>query len=92
MIYSPDAKSDELESAANNVRLLAERKDEDYFRLRGFKDARMFIRQFQNLGAVALKTPNVFIWKNPLAKKPLHNNLCKALQRVYSNHSGHKGG
>ncbi len=83
VIYAPDADRDDLVAAANNVRLLSERKDEDYFTRRGFKDARTFIRQFQNLGAVVLKTASVFIWTNSLAKKPLPNDLHKALQRVF---------
>jgi hypothetical protein len=83
VIYAPNASGDHMVAAATDLRALAERKVEDYFTKRGFRDARTFIRQFQNLSAVILKTTAAFIWANSLAKKPLPDDLRKALQRVF---------
>lgn len=82
VIYAPEANSGHLVEAATNLRSLAERKQEEFFTRRRFKDAREFIRQYQNVSAVGLKTAGVFLWDNPLAKKPLPDNLRKTLQRV----------
>ena len=82
VIHAPDADGDSLVAAATALRLLAERKEEEFFVRRRFKDAREFIRQYQNLSAVGLKAADVFLWENPLAKKPLPDDLRRTLQRV----------
>ncbi len=82
MIHAPEADSDSLVEAATRLRLLAERKQEDYFTRRGFRDARDFIRQYHNLSAVSLKSGTVSLWPNPLAKKPLPDDVRKTLQKT----------
>lgn len=83
VIYAPGAHGDQLAEAAASLRALAERKVEDYFTRRGFPDARAFIRQFQNLSAVVLKAGVTFIWTNSLAKKPVPDDLLKALRSTF---------
>jgi hypothetical protein len=83
VIYAPGAEGDHLVEAASSLRALAERKVEEYFTRRGFPDARAFIRQFHNLSAVVLKADATFIWANSLAKKPVPDDLLKALHRTF---------
>ena len=83
VIYAPGATDQHLTEAAAALRMQAERRMEDYFVRRGFRDARAFIRQFQNLSAVVLKASPVVIWPNSLAKKPLQEDVRKALSRVF---------
>jgi len=83
VIYAPGADSSHLVDAAASLRALAERKVEDYFTRRGFRDARAFVRQFQNLSAIILKSTAAFIWTNSLAKKPVPDDLMKALRRTF---------
>jgi hypothetical protein len=83
VIDAPGAESDQLIEAATSLRALAERKVEDYFTRRGFPDVRTFIRQFQNLSAIILKATNTFIWTNSLAKKPVPDDLLKALRKTF---------
>jgi hypothetical protein len=83
VIYAPGATSDHLVEAATTLRALAEQKVEAYFTRRGFQDARAFIRQFQNLSAVILKSGVTLIWTNSLAKKPVPDELLKALRKTF---------
>lgn len=82
VIHAQEADSGSLVEAATRLRLLAERKQEDFFTRRRFKDARDFIRQYQNLSGVGLKSATVSLWANPLAKKPLPDDLRKTLQKT----------
>ena len=84
VIYAPGTQHDDLVEAATTLRGLAERKEEEFFVRRRFKDAREFIRQYQNLSAVALKASATCVWDNPLAKKPLPNDLRNTLQKTLS--------
>ena len=83
VIYAPGATSDQLVEATTNLRGLAERKVEAYFTRRGFQDARAFIRQFQNLSAIVLKASATFFLTNSLAKKPVPDDLLKALRKTF---------
>jgi hypothetical protein len=82
VIYTPEANSDDLIEAGKTLRGLAEGKDEAFFNRRRFKNAKDFVQQYQNLSGVGLKTRDVFIWNNPLAKKPLPGDLRNTLQKT----------
>ncbi len=82
VIYAQETDKNSLAEAVATLRALAERKQEDFFIRRGFKNARDFARQYQNLSGVGLKASTVFIWDNPLAKKPLSDDLRKTLQKT----------
>ena len=82
VIYAPAVTGDHLVEAATKLRALAERKDDDFFIRRRFKNAKDFIRQYQHLGAVGLKASRLFLWDNPLSKKPLPDDLRKTLQKT----------
>jgi hypothetical protein len=77
IVASADAEPQEADvgKAAAALRLRAERKDEDYFMRRGFKDAADFLRQFQRLSAIVLMRanapPSLVMWANSLSKHPL---------------------
>jgi hypothetical protein len=82
VIYAPGAAENHLVEAATELRTMAERKVEDYFTRRSFRDAKTFIRQFQNLSAIVLKTTATFIWVNSVAKKPAPDDALKALRKT----------
>lgn len=70
------------------LRNRAERKDEEFFQRRNFRDSRDFLRQFQRLSAVLcranwmrLEDDEAQLWTNPLARHPLPPELRRALAR-----------
>lgn len=83
VIFAPGAEDGQLAEAAASLRTLAESKTEAYFVRRGFRDARAFIRQFQNLSAIVLKSGVPAFWPNSLAKKTVPNDLAKALRKTF---------
>ncbi|HVU13664.1 MAG TPA: hypothetical protein VHD90_20430 [Phototrophicaceae bacterium] len=73
---------DDLVQAATALRGLAERKVEDYFAHRGYKNAADFLRQYRQLSGVFFKAESGQLWLNPLAKHPLPKDLALALERL----------
>jgi hypothetical protein len=66
----------------------AERKDDDYFAHRAFRDARDFLRQFQRLSGVVFRIGwaqedggTSLLWDNNLARQPLPPELRRILAR-----------
>ncbi len=54
VIYAEGTDGEGLDEAGKTLRSLAEHKDEVFFTRRRFKNARDFLRQYQNLSATAL--------------------------------------
>ncbi len=73
---------DELAEAGSILRGLAERKVEEYFTNRGYKNATDFLRQFRHLSGVAFKVDAGKLWLNPVAKHPLPKDLALTIQRL----------
>ena len=73
--------SDDLAAAHTTLRGLAERKVEEFFAHRGYKNAAEFLRQYRQMSAVVLKAQGV-VWLNPLAKHPLPKEVALALERL----------
>ncbi|MEP7292467.1 MAG: hypothetical protein ABI835_11825 [Chloroflexota bacterium] len=73
---------DDLAAAATMLRGLAERKAEDYFAQRGYKNAADFLKQFRQLSGVLLKADQSTLWLNSLAKHPLPKELVLTLERL----------
>lgn len=73
---------DELTEAGVVLRGLAERKVEDYFTQRGYKNAADFLRQYRHLSGVAFKGAGGKVWLNPLAKHLLPKELTLVFQRL----------
>jgi hypothetical protein len=73
----------ELAAAMAALRRLAERKAEDFFTRRGFKNAAEFLRQFRQLSLIVCKSPSgAVFWVNSLAKHPIPKEITLALQRL----------
>jgi hypothetical protein len=71
-----------------SLRNRAERKDDDYFQRRDFRDSRDFLRHFQRLSAVIYRTEwmrpeasNTQHWSNLPARHPLPPELRRILAR-----------
>ncbi|MBL8130773.1 MAG: hypothetical protein JNL42_02860 [Anaerolineae bacterium] len=78
-----DLSEAELTQAAGALRLLAERKVEDYFTRRGFENAADFLRQYQKLSGIVLRAPEGrAVWLNPLARHKAPPDLVAALRRL----------
>ncbi len=73
---------DDLAQAATALRGLAERKVEDYFVHRGYKNAADFLKQYRQLSGVYFKAEGGLLWLNPLAKHPIPKDLALALERL----------
>ncbi len=76
------------EHAMTALRDRAERKDNDYFTHRDFRDARDFLRQFQRLSGVVVRTGwrlpdggETLLWSNKLAQRPLPPELRRVFER-----------
>jgi hypothetical protein len=73
-----------LVAALTGLRTLAERKADDFFRPRSFKNAADFIRQFHRLsGVVYCRGDQQAMWSNALAKHPIPKELASALQKAW---------
>jgi hypothetical protein len=75
---------DRLAGAAILLRELAERRADDFFAHRGFAGAAEFLKQYQRLGAVALRQPAATVWLNPLARHKPSPDIVKTLRRAVS--------
>jgi hypothetical protein len=74
---------DELTRAVGTLRQLAERKDEDFFTRRGFKNAADFLKHYRQLsGIVVHQTSQNLIWLNPMAKHGVPTDIAAAVQRL----------
>ena len=76
------APGDDLDAAATLLRGLSERKVEDFFIHRGYKNAADFLRQYRQLSAVFFKSGTGLLWMNSLAKHPLSKEIALTLERL----------
>lgn len=76
---------DELTQAVAALRRLAERKDEAFFRHRGFVNAADFLKQFRQLSGVVLHQSGVnVVWSNPIARHKAPPDIQTAIRRLGS--------
>lgn len=72
-----------LIEAVTTLRQLAEHKDEDYFRRRGFESAAVFLKQYQQLSGIRLpRSGGTVVWLNPLARHKVPPEILSALLRT----------
>jgi hypothetical protein len=80
----PIAEGD-IAGAMAALRLLAERKEDEFFVRRGFEDAADFLRQFRRLSGILARSqpaaPDA-LWANPLAKHPLPRDIENLLVKL----------
>lgn len=73
----------DLTQAVTTLRLMAERKNEDYFTRRGYKNAADFLRKVQQLSGIVLhRSGGNTVWLNPLARHKAPPPLVTALRRL----------
>lgn len=73
----------DLTRAAVTVRQLAERKNEDFFTRRGFKNAAHFLKQYRQLGGIVLyQSGTHIVWLNSLARHKVLPEIVMAIQRL----------
>lgn len=73
----------DLSGATTTLRLLAERKTEDFFTRRGFASAADFLRHYQHLSGIVLRPPGeTALWLNPLARHKVPPPIATAIQRL----------
>jgi hypothetical protein len=83
MLSDANPSSDDLAAATTLLRGLAERKVEDYFKQRGYKNSTDFLKQYRQLSGIMLKTESLgILWLNSLAKHPIPRELALALERL----------
>jgi hypothetical protein len=73
---------DDLLQATTALKLLAERKEDEFFIRRGYKNATDFQRQFQRISGVILRPSPLHLWLNPQAKHAAANDLANALRKL----------
>ncbi|GAB4549351.1 MAG: hypothetical protein OHK0023_13710 [Anaerolineae bacterium] len=83
LVAEQEVSASDLTHAVINVRLLAERKAEDYFIRRGFRSAAAFINQYQHLSGIFVRQRGAkMLWQNPMARHKALPDLANALQRL----------
>ncbi len=76
---------DDLSEAATTLRRTAERKDEAFFRQRGFDSAAEFLKQFQQLSGIVTHQPGeIAVWLNPIARHKTPPDIATAIRRLGS--------
>lgn len=90
LVLATSAPTYDPEDLPRVLKLLRERgdqKDDDFFKRRGFTDARDFARQFPRLSAVVYLAPHTgnpakasILWPNPQARHPLSSEIANALR------------
>jgi hypothetical protein len=75
----------DLLNALTTLRQLAERKEDEFFARRGFKNATDFIRHFHQLSGIMFNRPGErILWMNPLARHKMPPELVAKLRRLNS--------
>jgi hypothetical protein len=82
VISDGGAPGSDLDTAAALLRGLSERKVEEFFTQRGYKNAADFLRRFRQLSAVYFKAEGGLLWTNSLAKHPVPKDIGLALERL----------
>ncbi len=73
----------DLSRAVVALRQLAEHKDEDFFRRRGYKNAADFLKHFRQLSGIAVRQPGApVLWLNTLARHKTPPDIVTAIQRL----------
>lgn len=75
----------DIAGAMAALRLMAERKENDFFIRRGFEDATDFLRQFRRLSGILARNQPVApdaVWTNPLAKHPVPKAIANLLAKL----------
>lgn len=73
----------DVAQAMTSLRQMAERKAEDFFARRGFRNAADFLRHYQQLSAIVLRqTDGLAVWLNPLARHKTPPEIVAAIQRL----------
>jgi hypothetical protein len=69
--------------ATNTLLQLAERKNEDFFTRRGFKNAADFLRQYRHLSGIVLRQPSGnIVWSNSLARHKISPDIANIIRRL----------
>lgn len=75
--------SERIGATLDGLAALAQKRDDDACRRRGFADARDLSRRLERLSAVAvLQEPSALLYEHPRARHPLSADMRKALGRV----------
>jgi hypothetical protein len=78
-----EISEDDLTRAVNTLRQMAERKEEDFFTRRGFKNAADFLKQYQHLSGIVLhQSGATVLWLNSLARHRVPSEIVAAMQRL----------
>ncbi len=73
----------DVSQATSTLRQLAERKNEEFFTRRGFKNAVDFMRQYQHLSGIVLCQPSGnIIWLNSLARHKVPSDIVNTIRRL----------
>lgn len=71
-----------LQTALNTLAALAQRRDDDACKQRGFANARDLLRRMERLSAVAVLAPAAMLYEHPRARHTLPPDLRKTLARA----------
>lgn len=83
LVSEREITDDDLSQAIANLRGLADRKDEDYFRRHGSESAAEFVKLYPRLsGIVVWQGSAVMLWINPQAKHKVTSEIGLAITRL----------
>ena len=85
MVAEHEITESDLTNVLTTLRLLAERKTEDFFTRRGFASATDFLRQYRHLSGVVVRRDGAgFLWLNALARHKPPPEMATAIRRLSS--------
>jgi hypothetical protein len=80
-----EISEDDLVRTVGTLRQMAERKEEEFFTRRGFKNAADFLKQYQHLSGIVLRQSDATVlWLNTLARHRVPPEIVTAMQRLDS--------
>lgn len=83
LITEREVSETDLSRATLTLRQLAERKTEDFFTRRGFKNAADFLKQYNQLSGIALRQKDTnTVWQNSLARHKIPPEIINAIKRL----------
>jgi hypothetical protein len=78
-----EISEDDLVRTVGTLRQMAERKEEEFFTRRGFKNAADFLKQYQHMSGIVLRQPgSTVLWLNTLARHKAPPEIVNAIQRL----------
>src|SRR5690606_3742351 len=81
LVAEEGVHAEDVEQAAVALRQMAEAKEEEFFRRRGYGNARQFLKQYAQMSGIVLRQDGQqVVWLNPLARHVAPPEIVRAVE------------